>query len=184
MQELLDKDSVIDQGLSGLGFPPGNDQITTFPEVDERPGRIELRRQIARLERELGATFADVFPRGGIDWSVPPTGGPRILGMRELEEVRDSLALRISDIKGLLDDRAELEGRNRELIERMVADPERYKWVRVSNVDIGEPGCRHWHARPRLGIIGMLMGWWRVKLSSGCPLAEGRRDAASRTKKR
>ena len=21
------------------------------------------------------------------------------------------------------------------------------------------------------GIIGMLMGWWHVKLSSGCPLA-------------
>jgi hypothetical protein len=25
--------------------------------------------------------------------------------------------------------------------------------------------------RPRLGLIGMLMGWWQVKLSSGCPLA-------------
>jgi hypothetical protein len=24
--------------------------------------------------------------------------------------------------------------------------------------------------RPRLGLIGMLMGWWQVKLSSGCPL--------------
>ena len=24
---------------------------------------------------------------------------------------------------------------------------------------------------PRLGLIGMLMGWWQVKLSSGCPLA-------------
>jgi hypothetical protein len=28
--------------------------------------------------------------------------------------------------------------------------------------------------RPRLGLIGMLMGWWQVKLSSGCPLAGGR----------
>jgi hypothetical protein len=25
--------------------------------------------------------------------------------------------------------------------------------------------------RPRLGLIGMLMGWWRVVISSGCPLA-------------
>jgi hypothetical protein len=25
--------------------------------------------------------------------------------------------------------------------------------------------------RPRLGLIGMLAGWWHVKLSSGCPLA-------------
>jgi hypothetical protein len=25
--------------------------------------------------------------------------------------------------------------------------------------------------RPRLGLIGMLCGWWQVKLSSGCPLS-------------
>ena len=37
--------------------------------------------------------------------------------------------------------------------------------------DLGEPGCGVWQVRPRLGIIGMLMGWWQVKLSSGCPLA-------------
>ena len=37
--------------------------------------------------------------------------------------------------------------------------------------DVGEPGCGRWHSRPRLGLIGMLMGWWRVKVSSGCPLA-------------
>jgi hypothetical protein len=28
-----------------------------------------------------------------------------------------------------------------------------------------------WHVRPRLGLVGMLAGWWQVKLSSGCPLA-------------
>ena len=28
-----------------------------------------------------------------------------------------------------------------------------------------------WYVKPRLGLIGMLMGWWEVKLSSGCPLA-------------
>ena len=27
---------------------------------------------------------------------------------------------------------------------------------------------------PGSGLIGMLMGWWEVKLSSGCPLAGGR----------
>jgi len=25
--------------------------------------------------------------------------------------------------------------------------------------------------RPRVGLVGMFMGWWQVKLSSGCPLA-------------
>ena len=53
----------------------------------------------------------------------------------------------------------------------MLAAPAGLKWVRVSRDDIGEPGCGHWHSRPRLGPIGMLMGWWRVKVSSGCPLA-------------
>ena len=51
----------------------------------------------------------------------------------------------------------------------MIAAPQRFKWVRISNDDIGEPGCKHWHARPRFGLLGMLMGWWRVKISSGCP---------------
>ena len=55
----------------------------------------------------------------------------------------------------------------------MIAEPERHRWVKVSNEDIGEGECRHWHARPRWGILGMFLGWWRVKLSSGCPLAEG-----------
>ena len=53
----------------------------------------------------------------------------------------------------------------------MLLEPERYKWRRVSAEDIGEPGCKHWHVRPRWSFIGMLMGWWRVVVSSGCPLA-------------
>ncbi len=57
------------------------------------------------------------------------------------------------------------------LIEEMLLDPAAHKWVCVSNQDIGEPGCKSWHVRPRLGPIGMLMGWWRVVISSGCPLA-------------
>ena len=95
----------------------------------------------------------------------------------ELEQVRDALAERIAEVRGVLNDRAYVETRNRELIERMIAEPEKFKWVRISNDDIGEPGCRHWHSRPRCGLLGMLMGWWRVKLSSGCPL---RRGAAAR----
>ena len=41
--------------------------------------------------------------------------------------------------------------------------------VCVSNEDVGEPGCRDWHVRPRFGLLGMLMRWWRVIVSSGCP---------------
>ena len=64
-------------------------------------------------------------------------------------------------------------------LERMLLEPGRYRFVRISNRDIGEPGCGVWQVRPRLGLIGMLMGWWQVKLSSGCPLATGRGAAVA-----
>jgi hypothetical protein len=28
-------------------------------------------------------------------------------------------------------------------------------------------------------VLGMLLGWWQVKISSGCPLAEGLRPPES-----
>jgi hypothetical protein len=151
------------------------ERLEQLLQGDERPARSELRRQIARLELELAELFSSAFPRGGIEWSVAPAGGPRILGVGELEQVRDALLTRISDVRRVLGDRAYVEERNREFLELVIAEPEKYHWVRISNEDIGEPGCRHWHSRPRLGPIGMLMGWWRVKLSSGCPLVRGRR---------
>ena len=75
--------------------------------------------------------------------------------------------------------RAELETGNRELLRQMLAAPAEHKWLRISRADVGEPGCGHWHSRPRLGPLGMLMGWWRVKVSSGCPLS-GRLAAVER----
>jgi hypothetical protein len=151
--------------------PPGLD--TALYEHDERTARRDLRRQIAALEAELGRLFGSAFPRTGIDFTVAGLGGPRILSLDELEQVRDALLARLKDVRGRLYDRTYVEEQNRVLIEEMAADPESHKWVRVSNEDIGEPGCRHWWSRPRWGPLGMLMGWWRVKVSSGCPLAEG-----------
>jgi hypothetical protein len=150
---------------------------------DERLARSELRRQIGRLERELAGLFAEAFPRTQIDTSVPAgAAGPRIAGLGELERVRDGLAARIAEARRALDGRAELESRNREALERMLADPAAHRWERISRADLGEPGCGHWHARPRLGPLGMLMGWWRVKISSGCPLP-GRLAAVERSAK-
>jgi hypothetical protein len=152
--------------------PPGpSGSLADLLHADERPARVELRRQIARLEAELAGLFTSAFPRAGIAYEVAPAGGPRLLGIGELEVVRDRLLARIADVRGILEDRLYVEERNRELLERVIAEPERYHWVRISNEDIGEPGCRHFHSRPRWGVLGMLMGWWRVKISSGCPLA-------------
>jgi len=93
--------------------------------------------------------------------------------------VRDALATRISAARLALSEREELERRNRDLLRRMLESPADHKWVRISRADVGEPGCGHWHSRPRLGPLGMLMGWWQVKVSSGCPLA-GRLAAVER----
>jgi hypothetical protein len=148
---------------------------------DERLARAELRRQIGRLERELAGLFAEAFQRVEIDTAVPALAAePRIAGLGELERVRDALAARISEARRALASRAEFETRNREALERMLADPATHKWERISRADLGEPGCGHWHSRPRLGLLGMLMGWWRVKVSSGCPLA-GRLAAVERS---
>lgn len=176
MQELLERTPITGEA----GSPPDPAQLTSLLEGDERLARVDLRRQIARLEHELGELFTSAFPRKRIEWSVAPAGGPRLLGIGELEQVRDELASRIAEVRGVLGDRAYVETRNRELLEQMIAEPGQYKWLRISNEDIGEQGCRHWHSRPRFGPLGMLMNWWRVKLSSGCPLSPGRRSAASR----
>ena len=142
-----------------------------IPEVDERAARRSLLGQIAKLERELSALFCATYPRTGFDWKVRSHGGPRLLGIAELERIRDALADRLAENRALLGDRTYVEARNRRLIEEMMLAPEKYKWVRIGAEDIGETGCKYWEVRPHLGIVGMLMGWWRVKISSGCPLA-------------
>ena len=139
--------------------------------LDERSARRDLLEQIARLESDLSALFCSAYPRGGFDWRVPTRGGPRVLTLSELERLRDDLAERLHDVRRTLSDRTYVEEQNRRLIEEMMLEPEKHKWVRVGAEDIGERGCKHWHVRPRWGIIGMMLNWWRVRISSGCPLA-------------
>jgi len=85
--------------------------------------------------------------------------------------VRDDLAGRLTTLhaKAAAQQSHQLEARA--LLDRMLADPPPHKWLRISNAQLGEPGCKHFHVRPRLGPIGLLAGWWHVKVSSGCPLA-------------
>jgi hypothetical protein len=134
---------------------------------DERAARRDLREQIGRLERELARTLADEFPRrepARRGRSASAQAGPRLLTLGQLERIRDELADRVETLRTG-------RGRGAERLEEMLREPERHRWETVTSADLGEPGCRIWQVRPRLGLIGMLMGWWRVKLSSGCPLA-------------
>jgi hypothetical protein len=137
----------------------------------ERAARLQLRGQIARLEAELANLFGEAFGHTEVPHRVTAVGAPRVLGLGELERVRDELADRVAEAREALVERSHVETSNRELLRDMLAAPERHKWLKVSRSDVGEPGCGTWHSRPWLGPIGMLMGWWRVKVSSGCPLA-------------
>ena len=152
--------------------------LVGLPDQDagaaERAARRTLRAQIARLERELGTTLLAAFPHVGEPGAVlAPVPGPRLLGLGELERVRDDLAERVRAARVVVAERADLEAGSRALLEEMLRDPARHRWVRLPVADLGERGCGAYHVRPRLGVIGMLMGWWHVKLSSGCPLATG-----------
>jgi hypothetical protein len=146
-------------------------QVTPRTLPDERAARRSLLDQVARLEEELGQLFCSLWPRKGFSVGVAGRGGPRLLSLAELEELRDELAARVQHVRRALSDRTYDEEQHRRLIEEMLLDPAAHKWVRVQNEDIGEPGCKSWHVRPRWSFIGMLMGWWRVVISSGCPLA-------------
>jgi hypothetical protein len=137
---------------------------------DERAARRNLLDQVARLEEELSRLFCSVWPRTGFDLGVAGRGGPRLLDLAELEELRDALAARVQHARRALSDRTYAEDCKRRLIEEMLLDPGSHRWVRVRSEEIGEPGCKHWHVRPRWSFLGMLMGWWRVVISSGCPL--------------
>ncbi|HUA72993.1 MAG TPA: hypothetical protein VMA96_17990 [Solirubrobacteraceae bacterium] len=152
---------------------PGSTAVpVAAPEWDERAARRSLRAQIDRLERELADAFVTAFPMGGLDEEpTRPSAAPRLLDLGELERVRDELAARVQAARATIAERADQQAACRVALEKMLLEPGRYRFVRIANRDIGEPGCGVWYVRPRLGLIGMLMGWWEVKLSSGCPLA-------------
>src|SRR5687768_17128323 len=81
----------------GAGIPPAIGGRARVREDAERLARRDLRRQIGELERELGELFATAFPRKGIEFGVAAAGGPRVLGVDDLEAVRDALAARLQE---------------------------------------------------------------------------------------
>jgi hypothetical protein len=148
---------------------------------EELAARRSMRVQIARLERDLGGAFVTAYPMGGLD-ALPTSArhDPRLLTLGELEIVRDDLADRLAAARAMIAERADRQAEMRIALERMLLEPGRHRFERISCEELGEPGCGVWMVRPRLGLIGMLMGWWQVKLSSGCPLPGAAALAAAR----
>lgn len=138
-------------------------------ERGERAARACLRGQVAHLERQLGALAASTYPRIEMEPLAAGLCGPRVLGVGDLECLRDELVGRLTTLRSLTADQVAEQRRRRALLDAVRADPGSHRWLRIANAEVGVPGCTVYESRPRLGLLGMLMGWWRVKVSSGCP---------------
>ncbi|HST38290.1 MAG TPA: hypothetical protein VLK58_02210 [Conexibacter sp.] len=153
-----------------------NTTLTPWWALDERAARRTLRGQVRKLERELAEAAARTVADDEIVWSVADraadgtAGGPRLLSLGELEQLRDDLAERLHEVRIVHAERAAREALKRDELARLLRDPAAHPGVRITRREVGEPGCGAWESRPRLGLIGMLAGWWHVKISSGCPL--------------
>jgi len=139
----------------------------------EAAARRTLRAQIARLEHELADAFVTAYPMGGLPQPEAVSARPRLLDLGDLERVRDELTRRLREARATIARRADEQAEKRLALELMLLSPAEHRFERISCRELGEPGCGVWQVRPRLGLIGMLMGWWQVKLSSGCPLSGG-----------
>src|SRR3954453_2529685 len=132
---------------------------------DHAAARATLRAQLARLERALSALERPPA-------AASPTaraGRPRLMTIAELEQARDALTARLAHARALQAQRGVAQETARVRLERMLLEPGRHRFEQVAASALGEGGCGVYAVRPRMGLIGMLMGWWQVKLSSGCP---------------
>ena len=150
-----------------LTMPP---PLRVRTDVDERPARAALRDQIARLEEQLAGHVTSAFPRSPTPPRIGGSRDARLQTLADLEERRDALEASVAQIRRDLDVAGAEQEQARGRLEAIMLDPAAHRWERVTHEDIGEPGCRQYHARPRMGLLGMLMNWWRMIISSGCPL--------------
>jgi GntR family transcriptional regulator len=135
-------------------------------DADDVSARQELRRQIGRLEAQLASYRREIEPPA--TRRVRPAE-PRIANVAELERTRDALLSQLGRARATAAARARRERRAREVRDAMVSDPASHRWEVVSSQETGESGCAEWQVGSRLGPLGALMSWWRVKVSGGCP---------------
>jgi DNA-binding transcriptional regulator YhcF (GntR family) len=155
-----------DEGPGEVAAELGLD-ADSWLNAPEGAARRELRRQIGKLESELAA-----YPPDPDRWSAPARAvEPRIAGVAELAATRDALLGDLAAARNTAALRSRREGRAREVRDAIVADPAAHRWEVVSAAETGEEGCTTWQVAPRMGPLGALMSWWRIKVSGGCPLA-------------
>lgn len=162
-------------GRPAVPAPPGLPALSALPELDAPEtlaARRALRTQIEALHEQLRQALAASWAPETLAAAVGPAGVgdvPRLLDLGELEAVRDGLLGGLHRVREAAARRAERYARARALLEEMYADPDAHRGVTLTTDDLGIPGCCRWRVSPVLGVVGRLAGWWRVKVSSGCP---------------
>lgn len=166
--------SDVARAIYGAGWagdePRSPDRETEPPDVgteaDEAAARRELRRQIARLEAELAA-----YPEARSKKQRHPLLRPKahVASFSELSATRDEMIEVLREARERAARRGASEARARGRREAILGDPEAHRWQGVGVDECGDPGCGELRSVPRFGPIGAVAGWWRVKVSSGCP---------------
>ena len=110
-----------------------------------------------RLALQVAAGVVEQFPDGvwlielarirdekHLAPAVAAALGIDIMGMTSVDEVAahlsDQLAAKLQHNRRVLSDKTYAEEMFRARIEEMLLEPEKHKWERVTNADIGEPG--------------------------------------------
>jgi DNA-binding transcriptional regulator YhcF (GntR family) len=163
--------ALLPAGLDEAELPSEREPPAAIPDPaqasDTRAIRRTLREQIARLEGELAGYQRELARE------APPSGRgapAHVAGVEELERTRDALLRRLAEARDEAARAGEQQRGARVRLDAMVADPAGRKWDSVTAAELGEPGCTTYSVAPAAGPLGALMRWWRVKVSSGCPL--------------
>jgi hypothetical protein len=159
--------------LDPRGAPVAQPPAAPVAPPPERAARADLRAQIGGLERALAHLAAATYPWPDLGPVTTASPTPHVLGLGELERVRDALADRLATMRAAALRQAEAQALAREELQRMFADPAAYRGRRITNAELGIPGCATYEVVPRLGLLGRLASWWQVKVSSGCPSGWG-----------
>ena len=147
-----------------------NESVEVSPAITtDLAQRREFMRHIEKLERELQQVLSALTPSNRKLLASPSTARPHLLSLAELELVRDGLLSELARAEETLALQVHTRREKRILLKRMTEEPVKFRWARVTTVDLGEPGCRSWEVVPKLGPVGMLANWWRIRISSGCP---------------
>jgi hypothetical protein len=135
----------------------------------ERAQRRDFLRAIENLERELQQIITALTPANRRRLIIHSSARPHLLSLAELEIVRDGLVAELERVQETLAPQIHTRREKRILLKRMTEQPVKFHWARVTTIDLGEHGCRSWEVVPKLGPVGLLANWWRVRISSGCP---------------